>query len=254
MRVSKFLAGAAFLGLASSASAATFVVSDVEFPNLVNIDLIGTLPDGGPSYHYEQGAGPIFLTGRVDGTGPVQTVFVYCDDIPHHIYGGGGQDIVFNIGAITQNNEFDNPATNPPLDPQAVANISGLARLGYQAYKNGDNLDAGVIQAAIWIDEYGTGLAASRYDSYLNPYTAPYPTEDDYLNHRLAYYLRLNFDPTKTPALAQLLNTNSQGQIDVQGQIPIGLSVPEPAAWTTMLIGFFGMGGMVRRRRAHGAV
>jgi hypothetical protein len=246
MKLSPVLAGIAFLGLASSASATTFVVTDVEFPNLVNIDLIGTLPDGGPSYDYEQGAGPIFLTGRVNGTGPVETVFAYCDDIPHHIYGGGGQDIVYNITSITQNNEFDNPSTNPTLSPQVVNNISGLAKLGYAAYLGGDNDDAGVIQAAIWIDEYGAGLAASTYDSYG-------ATEDSILNGRLAYYLGLNFGP-QSPALAQLLNTNSQGQIDVQGQIPIGLSVPEPAAWATMLIGFFGMGGMIRRRRALGAV
>jgi hypothetical protein len=244
MRVSQFLAGIAFLGLASSASATTFVVTDVEFPNLINIDLIGTLPDGGPSYDYEQGAGPIFLTGQVNGTGPVQTVFAYCDDIPHHIYGGGGQDIVYDITSITQNNEFDNPSTNPTLGPQVVNNISGLARLGYEAYLGGDNADAGVVQAAIWIDEYGAGLAASTYDSYG-------ATEDSYLNGRLAYYLGLNFSG---PALPQLLNLDSQGQIDVQGQVPYGLSVPEPAAWATMILGFFGLGGMVRRRRAVGAV
>jgi len=246
MRLSQFLAGIAFLGLASSASASTFVVTDVEFPNLVNIDLIGTLPVSGPSYDYEQGAGPIFLTGRVNGTGPVQTVFAYCDDIPHHIYGGGGQDIVYGIGAITQNNEFDNPATNPTLSAQTVQNISGLAKLGYEAYLASDNADAGVVQAAIWIDEYGAGLAGSTYDSYG-------ATEDAYLNGRLGYYLGLNF-PSTTPALLQLLNVDSQGQIDVQGQVPFGLDVPEPAAWTTMLLGFFGMGGALRRRRALAAI
>jgi hypothetical protein len=246
VKLSSFLAGFAFLGLASSASAATFVVTDVEFPNLVNIDLIGSLPDGGPSYGYEQGAGPIFLTGRVNGTGPVQTIFAYCDDIPHHIYGGGGQDIVYNITSITQNNEFDNPSTNPTLSAQVVDNISGLAKLGYAAYLASDNADAGVVQAAIWIDEYGAGLAASTYDSYG-------ASEDAYLNGRLAYYLGLTF-PAPTPALPQLLNLSNQGQIDVQGQVPVGLDVPEPAAWATMMLGFFGLGGMVRRRRAVAAI
>src|SRR5579859_5859542 len=101
MKLSHLAAGFAFLGLASTASAATFVVTDVEFPNLVNIDLVGTLP-GGPSYNYEQGGGPIFLTGKLNGVGASQIILAYCDDIPHHIYGGGGQNIVFGIVPMSQ--------------------------------------------------------------------------------------------------------------------------------------------------------
>jgi hypothetical protein len=206
---------------------------------MVNIHLIGTLPGGGPSYDYEQGGGPIFLTGRVNGVGPLETIFAYCDDIPHHIYGGGGQHIVYDIGPISGNNEFDNPAVNPVLSTQVINNLSGLARLGYQAYLAGDNADAGVIQGAIWIEEYG--MTSSVYDQ-------PYGGDSaDYLQGRLNYYLGLNFGP---PPAAQLTNFNSDGQIDVQGQIPVGLNVPEPATWATMLVGLFGMGGMIRRRQA----
>ncbi|HLZ85183.1 MAG TPA: hypothetical protein VKQ54_16580, partial [Caulobacteraceae bacterium] len=142
-----------------------------------------------------------------------------------------------------QNNAGDNPATNPVLSPQVIDNMSGLARLGYQAYLAGDNADAGVIQGAIWIEEYG--ITASKYDQ-------PYGSDSaSYLEGRLNYYLGLNFGP---PALPQLLNTDAQGQINIQGQLPVGLSVPEPAAWTTMLLGCFGLGAMVRRRRAVAAV
>jgi hypothetical protein len=255
VKVLHWLAGAAFLGLASSASAATFVVSDVEFPNLVNIHLVGTLP-GGPSYDYEQGGGPIFLTGQVNGAGLPETILAYCDDIPHHIYGGAGQHIVYTIGTISQNNEFDNPATNPTLTVQVANNISGLARLGYQAYQDyqltgntADLVDEGVIQGAIWIEEYPSLVAdptnPTRYDQPYGAYDAVY------LQGRLDHFLGLNFNG---PALPQLLNINRDGLIDIQGQIPVGLSVPEPAAWTTMLIGFFGMGGLLRRRRALGAI
>lgn len=237
MRFLHVAAGLAVLGMASAASGSTFVVTDVEFPNLVNFDIIGTLP-GGPSYDYEQGGGPIFLTGRINGTGPVQTLFVYCDDIPHHIYGGGGQDIVFTIGAITQNNAGDDPATNPKLSTQVIDNISGLAELGYEAWQSGDNADAGVIQGAIWVEEYG--LTSSVYDQ-------PYGSDSAaYLEGRLQYYLTLNFG---APALPQLLNPNSQGQIDVQGQVPVNLTVPEPAAWVMMLLGVAGVGGAVRSAR-----
>jgi hypothetical protein len=61
----------------------------------------------------------------------------------------------------------------------------------------------------------------------------------------------MNFGP---PSLPQLLNINADGRIDVQGQIPGNLGVPEPAAWATMLLGCFGLGGMLRRRRTAAAV
>jgi hypothetical protein len=237
----KFLplaAGLAFMSLASTASAATFVVTDVEFPNLVNVHLVGTLP-GGPSYDYEQGAGPIFLTGKINGTGPAETLFAYCDDIPHHIYGGAGQNIVYDIVPISQNNAGDDPATNPKLSQQVIDNMSGLAELGYQDYLAGDNAGAGVIQAAIWIEEYG--MTGSSIDQSYGPYGA---TD---LETRLTNYLGMKFGP---PVLPQLLNKNAAGQIDVQAQLPLGLAVPEPAAWATMLLGFFGLGGALRRRRA----
>jgi hypothetical protein len=34
----------------------------------------------------------------------------------------------------------------------------------------------------------------------------------------------------------------------------IGFAVPEPATWAMMLIGFFGLGAALRRRRAAGAL
>jgi hypothetical protein len=97
MKLPHFVAGLAFMSLASTASAATFVVTDVEFPNLVAFHIESILP-GGPSYDYEQVGGPIFLTGKVDGTSATETLY-----------------IVFKIEPIYQKNPGDNPAIKPDI-------------------------------------------------------------------------------------------------------------------------------------------
>lgn len=59
----------------------------------------------------------------------------------------------------------------------------------------------------------------------------------------------LLFDATEAQVLMEA-DVFSNGNTGSVGAVGPGTSVPEPAAWTMMLVGFGALGGLVRRRRA----
>lgn len=142
-------------------------------------------------------------------------------------------DIFDNIGLGTVNNQYHTDVLTQdgrghPLSPAQIQQISGLVNLGTHLYRVGDadlsNRLAGV-QGAIWRIENPLYAVSSggAVGGYINSYTALAPKL-----HGSIY--------TIYPDAA-----NSQG---------FGV-VPEPAAWTLMLLGFGGLGAALRRRRAH---
>ena len=64
----------------------------------------------------------------------------------------------------------------------------------------------------------------------------------------LTTILDVNFMQTNASAESQALTRNLIGFVGAQVDPPVNGAVPEPSTWALLLLGFFGIGGMMRRR------
>jgi hypothetical protein len=143
---------------------------------------------------------------------------VFCDDLQHDVYVTGGQHLLYDYAPVTVDG-FGNALS------EATSNRMGqIADLGRAAYLGGDEAGAIAAQAAIWGIEYG--IAVSSTDGAI---------QADILSDLLIQ------DNGRGRALGIVSESGTQNQI-------IGL-VPEPATWAMMMVGVFGLGAMLRRRR-----
>jgi len=193
-------------GAAFSASAASVIITDVETGNgdLGNVSVQGY---GNPW------TTPILMTD----TGG-QTFVVFCDDLNHIVYVGGGQDLPYHIGLVTVD------GNGAPLTVALSNEMGQLADIGKYDYSKGNEDGAIAAQAAIWGLEYNTPVSSS--------------------------------DATIESLITQDLQVTNNGKgyatgliSDAGWQSQIMGGVPEPATWAIMLAGFFGVGGMMRRAR-----
>ena len=123
-------------GAASTASAASIIVTDVETGN-------GDLGNVYVGAYGTPWTTPILMTTK---TG--QTLVVFCDDLNHDVGVGGGQNLPYHTGLVTVDG-LGNPLT------EAVSNEMGqLANLGKFDFAHGDEDGAIAAQAAIWGLEY----------------------------------------------------------------------------------------------------
>jgi len=198
-------------GVATGASATTVIVTDVETGNgdLGNVSVAGY---GAPW------TTPIIMTEQGIGN-----VVVFCDDLNHVVYVGGGQNLHYMIGQVTVDGNGN------PLS-EAVSNKMGqLAGIGRYDYSKGDENGAIAAQAAIWDIEYG--VAATSSDTTIqNDLTADLKIADNGKGYATG-----------------LIGLDNQ-----QSQITGG--VPEPATWAMMLMGFGGLGATMRGARRRSAL
>ena len=229
------------LGAASTASAATVHVTSG------GIYQPGTLHIVGPSLDVNAYSTAIELTGTVNGTPQVRTLYTFCVDLFHSISvgidnthdivtGNGDAQAALNLNyhaalLTVDSNGPTSGVSGSPLTMTQIAEIGGLAIIGgnlisTDALDLSNKLDA--IQAAIWSIEYPAYSITSgnvTVQGYIASYIANAAATQ---SHR--------------PVVA-IYGSNGQGLLPTGG-------VPEPASWALMLTGVGLMGAGLRRRRA----
>jgi hypothetical protein len=207
-----------FAAVASTASAASLIITDVETGNgdLGNVNVPGY---GSPW------TTPILMT---DSTG--QTHVVFCDDLNHDVNVGGGQSLPYDFGLVTVN------GLGAALTESVSNEMGQLANIGRTDYGVGDEDGAIAAQAAIWGIEYG--LTVTSTDSTIESLITQDMTVTD------------NGGGWATGLISE---TGQQAQIigvGLGGNQPlVNGAVPEPATWAVMLIGFGGIGAAIRSNR-----
>ena len=227
-------AAVAIFGGATSATATVFNVNTAGLYSYGTVNMAGSIAGHG-AFNRNEFAGALVLTGTTDAGKPFSVV-TYCFDILHNINVGfnGPAAVSYTFKSLPVTNDLSgNGGTGNALSTSQIERMSGLARLGASLFAvNASNLQARMtaIQAAIWTVEYG--LTASSF--------SPAGAQGYY-----DAYLAKSFPGASVPVLVA---SNAQGQIigNIQG-LGIG-SVPEPASWALMIIGF-GMVGVTARRR-----
>jgi hypothetical protein len=181
---------------------------------------------------------PILMT---DKTGP--TYVVFCDDLNHVVYVGGGQKLPYDIGPVIVNG-------NDVKISETVSNEMGqLADLGDLEFEKGNEDGAIAAQAAIWGIEYGI----------------PVSSTDATIEADITQDLKVTYDG-QGYAIGLIAEGGTQSEI--LGLPPIGTNgggtpigglggvpaAPEPASWALMLIGVGGLGAALRRARRKDAM
>jgi hypothetical protein len=207
-------------------------------------------------------------------SGAVYTLYGFCIDVAHHMslgnlnyiysdtYGANypvsGDPVPnsFLLGSTTwtsaaPNSNTTGSALNKLIDTGWLLHESQTGQSA--AYIANTNLQLAAIQAAIWKTEgayvsvnNGTATAGANVGGTIAG-SATY-TYSDYFN----YYSNLNFTPLSDSndkfytILDTATNPAHQG-FAVGWPVP---NVPEPTTWALMIVGFFGAGAAVRRRRS----
>ncbi len=160
------------------------------------------------------GSGQIVLQNTALGS-----LDAWCVDIATFLQGSG----TYLLGSPP-------PPTAPALSLAQISQIGGLIKFGNANISTGFDYSSAT-QLAIWTIEYaGTGFSVTGGPS------------------SLAATLVADAQNGTIPGFSQwtaLSSLNSQGVATDQG---LGSSVPEPSAWAMMLLGFGGLGALVRRR------
>ncbi len=195
-------------GITSGAAAAQLIITDVETGN----------PDYG-NVTVQNWGQPWTTPILMYDSNNVEHI-VFCDDLEHNVYVGGGQQLHYDTGLVTVD------GSGKVLDV-GVSNVMGqIADLGRYDYLNGDEDGAIAAQAAIWGVEYGLNVSST----------------DATINGDIQQDLLIK-DNGRGYALGLIAEDGTQSQI-----IGIG-GVPEPATWMMMLLGVGGIGAAMRRRR-----
>jgi hypothetical protein len=208
MKLKSLIAGAGFSSLLAF-QASALIITDVETGNgnLGNVSVAGY---GNPW------TTPILFT---DDHG--HTIVVFCDDLNHDVYVGGGQHLTYVYSLV----KFD--GLGRPL-LESTSNIMGqLADIGKFDYFHGNENGAIAAQAAIWGIEYNIAVSST----------------DPIIQGLITSDLKLTDNGTGWA----LGITPSDGNT-TQAQITGG--VPEPSTWAMMILGFAGLGFMAYRRKS----
>jgi hypothetical protein len=253
MRMSgiKSLAAAAsmsVLAIASHASAAIpITVTDVEMYQGYTAN-IGTSETAWTNIMRFTATGP--------GGAAVPDLFGFCIDIYHNI-GLGPQTLSFSDTKgdppplLTTN--FNGTPNN--LSPGQVKAISDLVDSGYLLYVNNPGSDdmwlqEAAIQAAIWQVE-NTNIVISVNNSSTTVTGDPTTLGTYFTKFSTGNYNPADYGVTPQDRVFTLLSTNRSQSFAIGWP---GGGVPEPATWGLMLVGFGGMGAVLRRNRKAAAV
>lgn len=219
-------AALAFSSVATQASAAVVLTS-------ASMNTAYTAVISGSDMNKSVYVGPIVLKAYDDVTHTtLPDMVAFCIDIYHNISlgnldpdGAGPKDgLLYNSGALITNFAPGSPSLN---DTQK-AQIGSLVNYGSYLYKTdavANAFDLAGIQGAIW--------------EIANP---GYNVGSGALGNKIDYYT-VQRDYGKGSAVNVIVPADGKTQAFAMS------AVPEPAVWGLMLVGFFGMGGALRRHR-----
>lgn len=154
-----------------------------------------------------------------------QTLVVFCDDLNHIVYVGGGQHLDYATEQVTLN------GLGQPITIGVSNEMGQLANIGRSDYAKGNEDGAIAAQAAIWGIEYGVSVSST--DSTI---------ETDILQDL----------KVKDNGRGYAFGIYSTDGYPWQAQITGG--VPEPSSWALMLLGFAGLGFAGYRKATNGRV
>ena len=170
-------------------------------------------------------------------TGLPKTLWVFCVDVGHTIGIGsyGPPGLPYELAPVTTDSSGSTSGIGNMLSPTVSGEIGALATLGSNIANSAspNALDLTAIQGAIWQIEYpaDTIVGSSAENTLIAQYIA-YAVAHPQTGYDQGFYP---------------VGPNGQGFGSTQG---FGMGVPEPASWTMTLVGFGGLGALVRRRRA----
>jgi|ERR1700761_3415614 len=148
------------------------------------------------------------------------TIVVFCDDLEHVVYVGGGQNLTY-VTTLVKSDGVGNPLS------ESTSNRMGqLANIGRYDYLSGNEDGAIAAQAAIWGIEYNAAVSSSD------------PTIENYIIKDL----KIQDDGTGFARGIMSIDADSPTQAQITG------SVPESSTWAMLLAGFAGVGFMAYRK------
>lgn len=209
--------------------------------------------------------------GSVPHNAPVYSLFGFCVDITHEITLGN-----LNYTYTDNYTPATGPVGNPlPTDfdghaitPTQLSALTKLIDTGWElheseagksdSYKDNVDLQLAAIQAAIWKVEGGvvtlndgndkaganvggalSGSMSYSYQDYFNFYSSGAFT--DLGDHNDTFYTIIQASP----------NYDDHQSFAVGWPLP---GVPEPTTWAMMIVGFFGLGSLLRSKRGKGVL
>jgi hypothetical protein len=243
--MTKILALAAAAGMmmaASGASAQAVNVTNVAFtPGSVNGTIHSSALTG------DVGIGRFEFKGTYVSGGAPFDIFTYCVDLAHSV----------SLGNVNYNSYSAMPLSALPSITVAKANslnallTNAAPLLAGASGQNAINISAAT-QLAVWEIMFETQPAWSTTNSssafYVTGSGSPLTTAESLANTYLGNVASNSWAVNNSYQL-QLLYSPSQ-----QTQIFLTPSVPEPATWGMVILGFGAVGGALRRRRSAGVL
>lgn len=234
---------AAAAGLSVFALAAPASAADTFFLTSASMDQTYTAYINVPG----QGTVDAYTNGVVFTTSDGQTLYGFCFDVFHDMYLGS-----LNLSLYTSNQSSggglypNTPQTLTSAQDSAITNLvdtgwlmfQGEAPGGFYAPANADTeMRLAAIQAAIWYTENNSYVDPNQFSGQFSTYF------QDYAQLNGHTYQTLADANDKVYTIYNGANQSFAIGWPIEG-------VPEPTAWGLMLTGFFGLGALLRRRKA----
>jgi hypothetical protein len=190
--------------------------------------------------------GPLWFTAAL-GTGPSGTSFDFlgfCVDIYHNITAGFGSQAALNLQYQQGDLKYD--GDGHLLTTQQINKISHLVQLGTNIW-NAGGVGPHVLTASAATDLQGIQEAIWRIEgAVLTGGSASTQHFFDIADGNYAGQVKIvyNYDQSLTAASTRRGNQTFAYSV---------AAVPEPATWGLLIIGFGGIGALLRRRRGEAA-